>query len=122
MKEVFTQVIPVAAIAGSVNQPLFRVPQGAGALPHGGITIQNAYALCSGAATSVLSLYTGTALGTSVTGTAGTLNGTFVANVPQAFTINTAYVSTGKWILLGTGAGGSLATTNWVIVEYVWGK
>jgi hypothetical protein len=119
-KLLFTQVCPVAAIAGSVNQPLFRVPSSESA--YGGITITKAYALCSGAATQVLSLYTGTALGTAVTGTAGTLNGTFVANVPQAFTVNTAYVGSGKWVLLGTGAGGSMATTNAIIIEYVWGK
>jgi hypothetical protein len=122
MKEIFSVTVPVAAIAGTVNQPLWRVPTGASAASHGGITLQNAYMICSGAATSVLSLYTGTALGTAVTGTAGTLNGTFTANVPIAFTLGTSYVGSGKWVLLGTGAGGSLATTNVVVLEYIWGK
>src|SRR5512146_2848056 len=107
MKEVYSVTVPVAAIAGTVVQPLYHVPTG-----HGGITLQSAYVLCSGAATSALSLHSGTALGTAVTATIGTLNGTFVANVQQAMTISTAYVAAGSWVLLKTNAGGSLATTN----------
>jgi len=112
--------IPVAAIAGTVVQPLVRVPTSDSA--YGGITITKAYLLCSAAATSVLQLLSGTALGTATTGTLGTLNGTFVANVQQAFTISTPYVASGSWISLKTNAGGSLATTNVVILEYKWGK
>jgi hypothetical protein len=113
--------IPVAAIAGTVVHPLFRVPQG-GTNDFGGITIQKAYMMSSAAATSELQLLKGTALGTAVTGTIGTLNATLVANVQQAFTINNAYVASGSWIQLKTNAGGSLATTNAVIIEYAWGK
>src|SRR5512146_3326775 len=104
MKEVYSVTVPVAAIAGTVVQPLFHVPTG-----HGGITLQSAYILCSGAATSALSLHSGPA---AVTAPIGTLNGTFVANVQQALTISTAYVAAGTWVLLKTNAGGSLATTN----------
>lgn len=119
-KAIQSVVIPVAAIAGTVVQPLWRVPADDSA--YGGITITGAYMLCSGAATSVLELLKGTALGTATTGTIGTLNGTFVANVQQAFTVSTAYVDSGYWVSLKPGAGGSLATTNMVILEYVWGK
>ena len=123
MSQLQTVTIPVAAIAGTVLQPLFRVPQGGtGTYLFGGITIQKAYLLSSGAATSEMQLLSGTALGTAHTGTIGTLNGTMVANVQQAFTISTAYVASGKWILLKTNAGGSLATTNVVIIEFAWGK
>ena len=119
-KAIQSAVIPVAAIAGTVVQPLWRVPVGDSA--YGGITITGAYLLSSGAATSQMQLTVGTALGTATTGTIGTLNGTMVANVQQAFTITTAYVASGSWIGLKTGAGGSLATTNNVMLEYVWGR
>lgn len=112
--------VPVAAIAGTVVQPLWRVP--ADDSSFGGVSILNAYILASGAATSEMQLLSGTALGTATTGTIGTLNGTLVANVQQAFTISTAYVASGKWVSLKTNAGGSLATTNWVILEFKWGK
>ncbi len=113
-------VCPVAAIAGTVVQPLWRVPTSDSAF--GGVTLTKAYLLCSAAATSEMQLLSGTALGTATTGTLGTLNGTMVANVQQAFTISTAYVASGKWISLKTNAGGSLATTNLVVLEYKWGK
>ncbi len=116
-KHIHVSISGVGAQAGTVRAPLFRVPA-----THGGITITGAYMKCGAAATSVLTLCTGTALGTASTGTAGTLNGTFVANVPQAFDIDTAYVDAGKWLLLETGAGGSLSTVSEIIVEYVWGK
>ena len=119
-KAIQSVCVPVAAIAGTVVQPLWRVPDDESAF--GGITITAAYMLCSAAATSELQLLSGTALGTATTGTVGTLNGTFVANVQKAFTVSTAYVSSGKWISLKTNAGGSLATTNMVVLEYVWGK
>ena len=113
-------VIPVAAIAGTVVQPLWRVPTSDSAF--GGVTLTKAYIMASGAATSEMQLLSGTALGTATTGTIGTLNGTLVANVQQAFTISTAYVSSGSWVSLKTNAGGSLATTNYVILEYKFGK
>lgn len=116
-KSVFSVTVPVAAIAGTVVQPLLHVPSG-----HGGITLTKAYLMCSGAATSEMQLLSGTALGTATTGTVGTLNGTMVANVQQAFTISTAYVAAGSWVSLKTNAGGSLATTNVVTLEYVFGK
>ena len=119
-KAIQSVVIPVAAIAGTVVQPLWRVPVGDSA--YGGITLTGGYLLSSAAATSELQLTVGTALGTATTGTIGTLNGTMVANVPQAFTVTTAYVASGSWVGIKTNAGGSLATTNNVILEFVWGK
>ena len=119
-KAIQSVAIPVAAIAGTVVHPLWRVPVGDSA--YGGISITGAYLMSSGAATSQMQLTVGTALGTATTGTIGTLNGTMVANVQQAFTISTAYVDSGKWILIKTNAGGSLAETNNVIVEFKWGK
>jgi len=119
-KAIHSVTIPVAAIAGSVVQPLWRVPDDDSAF--GGISITGAYVLSSAAATSQLGLLIGTTTGTASTGTIGTLNATLVANVQQALTISTAYVASGSWIQLKTDAGGSLATTNFVIIEYVWGK
>ena len=122
MKELFSIAVPVAAIAGTVVQPLFRVPTGASSYSHGGITIQNAYIMSSGAATSELQLLKGTTTGTASTGTIGTLNATLAANVQQAFTVSSGYVASGSWVQVKTNAGGSLATTNVITVEYVWGK
>ena len=119
-KAIQSVAIPVAAIAGTVVHPLWRVPASTSA--YGGITLTGAYLMSSGAATSQMQLTVGTALGTATTGTIGTLNGTMVANVQQAFSITTAYVASGSWVGLKTNAGGSLATTNAVILEYVWGK
>lgn len=113
-------IIPVAAIAGTVVQPLWRVPKSTSSF--GGITLTGAYIQSSGAATSELQLTVGTTTGTATTGTIGTLNATLVANVQQAMTISTAYVASGSWVGLKTNAGGSLATTNHVILEYHWGK
>lgn len=115
-KAVFSVTVPVAAIAGTVTQPLFHVPTG-----HGGITLTKAYILSSAAATSELTLVSGTGVGTISTAI-GTLNATLVANIQQAITISTAYVASGSWVGIKTNAGGSLATTNFVILEYVFGK
>jgi hypothetical protein len=120
MKEIYSVCVPVAAIAGTVVQPLWRVPSSTSG--HGGVTLTAAYILSSAAATSQLQLVSGTAAGTSLSTAVGTLNGTLVANVQQAFSITTAYVSSGNWVGIKTNAGGSLATTNWVLLEYIWGK
>ena len=112
---------PVGAQAGTISRPLFRVP--ASTSPFGGITLLNAYIRGGGAATSVMQLVNhGTALGTAISSVIGTLNGTLVANVQQAFSITTAYQATGTWIGLNTGAGGSLDAATTLVIEYIWGK
>ncbi len=123
MSEIAIQTISVqvGAQAGTVNRPLFRVPKSDSAF--GGITILNTYILAGAAATSQMQLQNlGTALGTAVTSVIGTLNGTLVANVQQAFSITTAYQATGTWIGLGTRAGGALDTVTLVTIEFKWGK
>ena len=110
--------IAVGAQGGTVNRPLFRVPD-----KFGGITITKAWLTCGGAATSVMQLNNmGTALGTTIVANIGTLNGTMVANVQQAFIVTTAYQAAGTWLALSTGAGGSLDTVSNVTIEYAYGK
>lgn len=114
------QTVNVGTISGTVVQPLFRVPSSDSAF--GGITITKAYIWSSATVTNELQLLTGTALGTATTGTIGTLNATLTAQVPQAFTVSTPYVASGKWIHLKTNAGGGTGAVTNVIVEYKWGK
>lgn len=114
-------VCHVGAQAGTVNKGFWRVPTSESAF--GGITLTAAYIIAGGAATSVMQLNNmGTALGTTISSNIGTLNGTLVANVKQAFSITTAYQTSGTWIGLSTGAGGSLDAATSVILEYKWGK
>jgi hypothetical protein len=113
--------VGVGTLAGTVTWPLFRVPKSTSSF--GGITLTGAYLQTNGTATNELQLTVGTALGTASTGTIGTLNGTLVAGVGQAFTITTAYVASGSWIQIKTGAGGGLPDmVNNVTIEYKWGK
>jgi len=121
-QEIQTVSVTVGAQAGTINRALFRVPQSS-TNKYGGITITGAYILSGGAATSVLQLNNmGTALGTAISSNIGTLNGTFVANVQQAFSITTAYQAAGTWIGLGTGAGTSLDAASILTLEFMWGK
>jgi len=106
------------ALGGTVNAPLWRVPDG-----FGGITLRNVWIIGRGAATSVMNLVNfGTALGTTISSIVGTLNGTLVANVQQAFSITTAYQAAGTWLGLKTGAGGALDAGTEVIWEFAYGK
>jgi hypothetical protein len=110
--------VPIGAQGGTVNRPLFRVPTG-----YGGITLTNVWIRAGGASTSVMQLQNlGTALGTTVSSVIGTLNGTLVANVQQAFSITTAYQTEGTWLGLGTGVGGSLDAATELVIEFVYGK
>jgi len=114
--------IPVGTLAGTLNTPLWRVPKSTSAF--GGITLTGAYIVSSGGTlTSEMQLLSGTVMGTAFTGTIGTCNATLAASVPKAFTISTAYVSSGSWIHLKLNAGqGALTAATNVTLEYVWGK
>ncbi len=119
--EPYVVSVQVGSMAGTLVRPLFRVPASSSA--YGGITLTGAYISGGAAATQILTIVNlGTSLGTAVTSTVGTLNGTLVANVQQALSITTAYQATGTWIGLRTAAGGSLDTVTNVTIEYVWGK
>src|SRR5678815_5453541 len=113
-------VVGVGAAAGTTVTPLWRVPSSDS--PFGGVTLTGVYVQAGGTVTNQLALTVGTALGTASTGTIGTLNATLAANVPQAFSVTTAYVASGTWIQLKTNAGGPAQTVTNVILEYKWGK
>jgi hypothetical protein len=113
-------VVNIGTVSGTVVTPLWRVPTSESSF--GGVTLTGAYAQAGGTVTNQLSLTVGTALGTASTGTIGTLNATLTANVPQAFTVNTAYVASGSWVQLKTNAGGGLAATTLITLEYKWGR
>jgi hypothetical protein len=113
-------VVNVGTVSGTVVTPLWRVPTSGSSF--GGVTLTGAYVQAGGTVTNVMELTVGTALGTASTGTIGTVNATLTANVQKAFTINTAYVASGSWVQLKTNAGGGLATTTLITLEYKWGK
>ena len=113
-------VVNIGTVSGTVVTPLWRVPVSDSAF--GGVTLTAAYVQAGGTVTNELALTVGTALGTASTGTIGTANATLTANVPKAFSITTAYVSSGSWVQLKTNAGGGTAATTNVILEYKWGK
>lgn len=107
--------------AGTANVPLFRVPSG-----HGGITILNAWIVSDTAATITTGQLNnnGTALGTAITATVGTLaqsSGTMVANVQKAITLVTAYQAAATWLSWQCTAGAA-GTGSRVIIEYKYGK
>lgn len=107
--------------AGTANVALFRVPA-----DFGGITILNAWIVSDTAATITTGQINncGTALGTAISSTVGTLaqtSGTLTANVLVPITISTAYQSKSTWLRWQNtaGAGGSGSR---VIIEYKYGK
>lgn len=107
--------------AGTANAPLFRVPAG-----FGGITLLNAWIVSDTAATigSGQLNNNGTALGTSITTTIGTLaaaSGTMNANVAKAISITTAYQAHSTWLAFQSVTGIS-GTGSRIILEYKYGK
>jgi hypothetical protein len=115
-QDVEIEVINIGAV-GTASRGLFRVPKASG-----GITILGAYVECGAAATATMQLNSlGTALGTAISSNIGTLNGTMVANVRQAMTISTGYVTAGEWVGFATVTG-ITDTVTLVIVEYKYGK
>jgi hypothetical protein len=107
--------------AGTANVPLFRVPSG-----HGGITLLNVWIVSDTAATITTGQLNnnGTALGTAITSTVGTLaqsSGTMAANVLKAVSITTAYQAAATWLAWQCTAGIS-GTGSRIIVEYKYGK
>jgi hypothetical protein len=107
--------------AGTANVPLFRVPAG-----HGGITILNAWIVSDTAATITTGQINnnGTALGTAISSTVGTLaqtSGTMAANVQKAISIVTAYQAVSTWLSWQCTAGAA-GTGSRIIIEYKYGK
>ncbi len=107
--------------AGTANVPLFKVPAG-----HGGITLIRAWLVRDSAATVTTGQLNnnGTAVGTAITATVGTLaqsSGTLVANTAVAISITTAYQAVNTWLAWHNTAGAS-GTGSRVILEYKWGK
>ena len=120
MENVMIAVCNVGA-AGTANVPMFRVPSG-----HGGITLLNAWIMCNTAATIGTGQLNnnGTSLGTAISATVGTLavaSGTFVAGVPKAITITTAYQAAATWLAFQAVTGAGATGTN-IILEYKYGK
>ena len=107
--------------AGTANVPLFRVPTA-----HGGITILNGWLVSDTAATITTGQLNnnGTALGTAISSTVGTIaqtSGTLTANVRVPISITTAYQDAGTWVCWMNTAGAS-GTGSRVIIEYKYGK
>jgi hypothetical protein len=107
--------------AGTANVPLFRVPA-----DQGGITLLNAWIISDTAATITTGQINnnGTALGTAISSTVGTLaqtSGTLTANVLVPITISTAYQAKSTWLRWACTAGAA-GTGARVIIEYKYGK
>lgn len=112
-----------SGIVGTVCHPLIRVPTG-----HGRITILKAYLNPGIAAATVGLTYlvdAGTALGTAQSATIGTIaaaDGTFVADVPKAFSLVAApTLGEGHWLSLYVATGTTIASSG-VVIEYKFGK
>ena len=122
MSEQSVQIINcLVGAAGTANVPLFRVPTG-----YGGISLLRGWIVSDTAATITTGQLNnnGTALGTTISSTVGTLGtvlGTLVANVQKEFTISTAYQAEKTWLSWQNtaGAGGSGSR---IILEFKWGK
>jgi hypothetical protein len=107
--------------AGTANVPLFRIPAG-----HGGITLVRAYISSNTNATIGAGQLNnnGTALGTAISATVGTLavtSGTLVANVQKEITISTAYQAENTWMAWQCVTGIS-GTGSIICLEYKYGK
>ena len=124
-----TIALGAADFAGDdVSMPIIKAPlDGEG----GGITILRAYAVndaATNAGTSfALALHNYGTGGTAVEGTiAGALGGTaspWAAGTPKEFTISTAFVDAGEWVVLvKTEDNSSDPTRGVVVVEYLMGR
>jgi hypothetical protein len=115
--EVHNVSLDIGALSNGVR-PIFKIPAG-----FGGVSVVSANVVGSAAGTSSLHLVD---LGTAGTATAGTIatlgSSVYVAGVPKAFTVATAYVAEGHWVgVLETNVGAAPAITI-VDVAYLMGK
>lgn len=99
-------------------RPLFKVPSAGG-----GITVIDVNYSQAGAGTTALNLVD---LGTAGTATAGTIatkgSAVYAANVPQSFTLSTAFVEAGHWVGIAEANVGAANAVSIISLSYVQGK
>lgn len=116
-KEIHGFTFNVGALTNA-KRPALKVPSGLG-----GITVLAASVVQGGAGTQSVNLIDLGTAGTVSSGTIATLGSVvFVANVPQAMTIATAYVAEGRYIGLEELNVGTMNTVSIVSLSYETGK
>ncbi len=101
----------------NAKRALVKVPTGLG-----GVTVLAGNAYMGAAGTVALNLVDLGTGGTAVSGTIATLGSVvYVADVPQAFTVSTAFVDEGHWIGVEETNVGTCNATTMVDIEYLTG-
>ena len=115
--ELFPISIDIGALSNGVRA-IYKVPTG-----FGGLTFVSGNIVGSAAGTSSLHLVDLGTAGTSVSATIATLGSSvYVAGVPKALTVDTAYVGEGHWIgAYETNVGAAPAITV-VSASFLMGK
>jgi hypothetical protein len=109
--------VEIGALSNA-KRPIFKIPSDGG-----GITVIDANIVQAGAGTTGLNLVD---LGTAGTAVAGTIaskgSAVYVANVPQAMTMVTPFVSGGRWVGVEEANVGAANAVTIVEVAYLQGK